>query len=85
MYRNRNCVINCQVCCLEEIKEKNMTLQFEDADIKIADTSDVDFGKGPGSLSVVINRLDNSIGFVLGPAEVETLAKALSTMSRWGK
>ena len=62
-----------------------MTLQFEDADIKIADASDVDFGKGPGSLSVVINRLDNSIGFVLGPAAVETFAKALSTMSRWGK
>ena len=61
-----------------------MTLKFEDTEIDIEDMGDADFSKGPGSLTVIIHRLDNNIGFVLGPAAVETLAKALATMSRWG-
>ena len=62
-----------------------MTLKFEDVEINIEDVGKEDFSKGSGSIMVMIDRLDNNIGFVLGPAAVETLAKALSTMSRWGK
>ena len=60
-----------------------MTLKFEDTEISI-EGADISTNKGLGSLTIIIHRLDNNIGFVLGPAAVETLAKALATMSRWG-
>lgn len=81
-YRNHNSVTDSQV--LEEIKEKNMTLKFEDVTINLDPATD-DVAKGVGSVTVIIHRVGDSIGFVLGPAAVETLAKALSTTSRWGK
>ncbi len=60
-----------------------MTLKFEDTEISI-EGADISTNKGLGSLTVIIRRLDNNISFVLGPAAVEALAKALATMSRWG-
>lgn len=62
-----------------------MTLNFEDTEISIQDAGNREFDKGVGSVIIIINRLDSNVGFVLGPAAVETFAKALSTMSRWGK
>lgn len=83
-YRNHNSATDSQV--LEEIEEENMTLKFEDTEISIENAEDVpDLSKGLGSITIIIHRLDSNVGFVLGPAAVETLAKALSTMSRWGK